>query len=331
VNRPVFIKTAGVKKQGEPMLKYVLKRLGMSIPILIAVLTLVFIIIRIVPGDPAMVVLGDQASAEALEALRAKMGLNVPLIEQYFTFLLGTLRGDLGLSLLSGKPVLDEVMTVLPYTIDLTIAGVIIGIVFGVPLGVLTAVYRNSVTDYIIRVLSLFGLSFPAFYSAILLILVFSIQFQLFPVISDPDLSNYSQRIQHLILPAFNLGLIMVAYITRSTRSSMLEVLREDYVRTAKAKGVPRLVVIFRHALKNALIPIVTVIGLYLGVLIGNSVLTEIVFNRPGLGKLILDALSERDYTLLQGVMVIYAFIIVVVNLITDLTYGFVDPRVKHQ
>ena len=313
------------------MLKYVLKRLGMSIPILIAVLTLVFIIIRIVPGDPAMVVLGDQASAEALEALRAKMGLNVPLIEQYFTFLLGTLHGDLGFSLLSGRPVLDEVMTVLPYTIDLTIAGVFIGVVFGVPLGVLTAVYRNSVTDYIVRVLSLFGLSLPAFYSAILLILLFAIQFQLFPVISDPDLSNYGQRIEHLILPAFNLGLIMVAYITRSTRSSMLEVLREDYVRTARAKGVPRFVVISRHALKNALIPIVTVIGLYLGVLIGNSVLTEIVFNRPGLGKLILDALSERDYTLLQGVMVIYAFIIVVVNLITDLTYGFVDPRVKHQ
>jgi ABC-type dipeptide/oligopeptide/nickel transport system permease component len=222
-------------------------------------------------------------------------------------------------------------MTVLPYTIDLTIAGVVIGVVFGVPLGVLTAVYRNSVTDYIIRVCSLFGLSFPAFYSAILLILIFSIQFSFFPVISDPDLSNYSQRLHHLVLPALNLGLIMVAYITRSTRSSMLEVLREDYVRTAKAKGVPRLVVITRHALKNALIPIVTVIGLYLGVLIGNSVLTEIVFNRPGLGKLILDALSERDYPLLQGVMVIYAFIIVVVNLITDLTYGFVDPRVKHQ
>ncbi len=313
------------------MLKYVLKRLGMSIPILIAVLTLVFIIIRIVPGDPAMVVLGDQASAEALAALRTKRGLDVPLIEQYFTFLSGAFRGDLGTSLLSGRAVLDEVMTVLPYTVDLTIAGVLIGVVFGVPLGVLTAVYRNSVTDYIIRVFSLLGLSFPAFYSAILLIIVFSIQFNMFPVISDPDLSNYGQRFRHLVLPATNLGLIMVAYITRSTRSSMLEVLREDYVRTAKAKGVPRLVVITRHALKNALIPIVTVIGLYLGVLIGNSVLTEIVFNRPGLGKLILDALSERDYTMLQGVMVVYAFIIVIVNLITDLTYGLVDPRVKHQ
>jgi len=313
------------------MLQYVLKRLAMAIPILVAVLTLVFIIIRIVPGDPAMVVLGDQASAEALAALRTKMGLDVPLIEQYFTFLSGVFRGDLGTSLLSGRAVLDEVMTVLPYTVDLTIAGVLIGIIFGVPLGVLTAVYRNSVTDYIIRVFSLIGLSFPAFYSAILLIIVFSIQFRIFPVISDPDLSNYGQRLQHLVLPALNLGLIMVAYITRSTRSSMLEVLREDYVRTAKAKGVPRLVVITRHALKNALIPVVTVIGLYLGVLIGNSVLTEIVFNRPGLGKLILDALSERDYTMLQGVMVIYAFIIVIVNLITDLTYGFVDPRVKHQ
>ncbi|NOQ42470.1 MAG: ABC transporter permease subunit [Desulfuromusa sp.] len=313
------------------MLKYVLKRLAMAIPILVAVLTLVFIIIRIVPGDPAMVVLGDQASAEALAALRTKMGLDVPLIEQYFTFLSGVFRGDLGTSLLSGRAVLDEVMTVLPYTVDLTIAGVLIGVIFGVPLGVLTAVYRNSVTDYIIRVFSLIGLSFPAFYSAILLIIVFSIQFRIFPVISDPDLSDYGQRLRHLVLPAANLGLIMVASITRSTRSSMLEVLRAAYVRTAKAKGVPRLVVITRHALKNALIPVVTVIGLYLGVLIGNSVLTEIVFNRPGLGKLILDALSERDYTMLQGVMVIYAFIIVIVNLITDLTYGFVDPRVKHQ
>ncbi len=313
------------------MLKYVLKRLAMAVPILIAVLTLVFIIIRIVPGDPAMVVLGDQASAEALATLRTQMGLDVPLIQQYLTFLSGIFHGDLGTSLLSGRAVLDEVMTVLPYTADLTIAGVLIGVIFGVPLGVLTAVYRNTVTDYVIRVFSLLGLSFPAFYSAILLILVFAIQFRIFPVISDPDLSDYPQRLRHLALPALNLGLIMVAYITRSTRSSMLEVLREDYVRTAKAKGVPRLVVITRHALKNALIPVVTVIGLYLGVLIGNSVLTEIVFNRPGLGKLILDALSERDYTMLQGVMVVYAFIIVLVNLITDLTYGFVDPRVKHQ
>ncbi|MCK5916646.1 MAG: ABC transporter permease, partial [Deltaproteobacteria bacterium] len=212
------------------MLKYVLKRLAMALPILVAVLTLVFILIRIVPGDPAMAILGDQASAEALEAMRQKLGLNAPLIQQYFEFVWGALRGDLGNSLLSGRPVLTEVMAVLPYTIDLTIAGVLVGVVFGIPLGVCTAVYRNSFPDYVVRVGSLFGLSFPAFYSAILLILVFSIQFSIFPVISDPDLSNWGQRLHHLVLPALNLGLIMTAYITRSTRSSMLEVLREDYV-----------------------------------------------------------------------------------------------------
>lgn len=313
------------------MLKYVLKRLGLAVPTLIAVLTLVFVIIRIAPGDPAMVILGDQASAEALEALRVKLGLNEPLIKQYFDFLFCIFRGDLGTSLLSGRPVMREVLDVLPYTIDLTVAGVLLGIVFGIPLGVLSAIYRNSALDYFTRTSSLLGLSFPAFYSAILLILAFSIAVDWFPVISDPDLSNYGQRLYHLILPAINLGLIMTAYITRATRSSMLEVLREDYVRTAKAKGVPGAVILFRHALKNALIPIITVIGLYMGVLIGNSVLTEIVFNRPGLGKLIIAALDERDYTLLQGLMVVYAIIIVIVNLVTDLTYGFVDPRVKQQ
>ena len=313
------------------MLKYILKRLGMAVPILIAVLTVVFIIIRVAPGDPALVILGDQASQEALEALRTKLGLDRPLIEQYSDFLFSALKGDLGNSLLSGRSVIEEVKDVLPYTIDLTIAGVLVGIIIGIPFGVLTAIYRNSFIDYIARTLSLLGLSFPAFYSAILLILVFSIQVGWFPVISDPDLSNYPERIHHLILPAINLGLIMTAYITRASRASMLEVLGEDYIRTAKAKGVPGIVVLFNHALKNALIPIITVIGLYLGVLIGNSVLTEIVFNRPGLGKLILAALNERDYTLLQGLMVVYAFIIVVVNLATDLTYGFIDPRIRAQ
>ena len=313
------------------MLKYTLKRLGLAVPTLIAVLTLVFIIIRVAPGDPAMVILGDQASQEALEALRTKLGLNQPLITQYTDFLFAIFKGDLGHSLLSGRSVLREVIDVLPYTIDLTVAGVMLGVIVGIPLGVLTAIYRNSIIDYITRTFSLLGLSFPAFYSAILLILAFSIQFQWFPVISDPSLSNYGERLHHLVLPAINLGLIMMAYITRATRSSMLEVLGEDYIRTAKAKGLPGVVILFRHALKNALIPIITVIGLYLGVLIGNSVLTEIVFNRPGLGKLIQDALNERDYTLLQGLMVVYAFIIVIVNLMTDLTYGFADPRVKNQ
>ena len=312
------------------MIKFILKRFLLAIPTLLAVLTIVFLIARVIPGDPAAVILGDSASREALDNLRQRLGLNQPLSRQYIGFITDALKGNLGKSLVSGTSVMKEVMNVLPYTIDLTIAGVIIGVVFGVPLGVLTAVYRNSAIDFVTRIASLLGLSFPAFYSAILLIIVFALQLGWFPVLSSGDLSNPVERLHHLILPGVNLGLIMVAYVTRATRSSMLEVLREDYIRTAKAKGLPGVVILFRHAIRNALIPIITVIGLYLGVLVGNSVLTEIVFNRPGLGKLIIGALNQRDYSMLQGLMVVYGFIIVLTNLITDLTYGFSDPRVKY-
>ena len=312
------------------MIKFILKRFLLAIPTLLAVLTIVFLIARVIPGDPAAVILGDSASREALDNLRQRLGLNQPLSRQYIGFITDALKGNLGKSLVSGTPVMKEVMNVLPYTIDLTIAGVIIGVVFGIPLGVLTAVYRNSAIDFVTRIASLLGLSFPAFYSAILLIIVFALQLGWFPVLSSGDLSNPVERLHHLILPGVNLGLIMVAYVTRATRSSMLEVLREDYIRTAKAKGLPGVVILFRHAIRNALIPIITVIGLYLGVLVGNSVLTEIVFNRPGLGKLIIGALNQRDYSMLQGLMVVYGFIIVLTNLITDLTYGFSDPRVKY-
>ena len=205
------------------------------------------------------------------------------------------------------------------------------GVILGLPLGVFSAVFRNSAADYGVRIMSLLGLSFPAFYSGILLLLAFAVYLGWFPVISDPDMGNLGERLYMLVLPAMNLGLIMMAYVVRSSRSSLLETLGEDYIRTAKAKGLPGFIILYKHALKNALIPVITIVGLYLGVLVGNSVLTEIVFNRPGLGKLILSALDERDYSLLQGLMVIYAFIIVLVNLITDLTYGMVDPRIRKQ
>lgn len=313
------------------MFRYTILRLLSTIPTLVAAVTIIFVVIRIVPGDPAIAILGDNASAAAIEALRERLGLNSPLYEQYFGFLLGAVRGDLGNSLVSGKPVWGDVWTVLPYTIDLTIASIIIGVVFGIPLGIISALHRNAALDYVMRILSLLGLSFPTFVTAILLILAFSIGLGWFPVISEGDLRDPIDRIRNLVLPAFSLGLIMVAYITRATRSSMLEVLGEDYIRTAKAKGVSSRAIVLRHALRNALIPIVTVVGLYLGILIGNSVLVEIVFNRPGLGKLIVGALDARDYNMLQGLMVVYAFLIVLINLITDLAYGLCDPRVKYR
>ena len=313
------------------MLGYVVKRLLLAVPTLFAVLTIVFVLARVLPGDPAQTILGDQATQEALENMRHRLGVDKPIAAQYVEFLIDAVQGKWGTSLVTGKPVVDEVRNVLPYTIELTVTSIIVGALIGVPLGTWSAIHRNRWIDYLARMGSLLGLSFPAFVSAILLLLAFAIELRWFPVISAGRLDDPVERLRNLALPAINLGIIMAAYVTRVTRSSMLEVLGEDYIRTARAKGVPRRAIVWRHALRNALIPVVTVVGLYLGILIGNSVLTEIVFNRPGLGKLMVSALNQRDYTVLQGMMVVYAFVIVIVNLLTDLTYGFIDPRVKRQ
>jgi peptide/nickel transport system permease protein/glutathione transport system permease protein len=311
------------------MLYFIARRLLAAVPTLWAVLTLVFVIVRIVPGDPALVILGDQATPEAAAAVRARLGLDQPLWEQYVTFLSRAVTGDFGTSMVTNRPIVDEVAAVLPHTIDLTLAAMLFGIVFGVPLGIWAALHRNRFIDVSARILSLLGLSFPVFVSGIFALLLFSLHWPLFPVISAANLSDFGDRLYKLVLPAATLGLIMAAYITRVTRSAMLASLSEDYIRTARAKGVPWRRVVWVHGLRNASIPIVTVVGLYVGILIGNSVLTEIVFNRPGLGKVIVGALNQRDYTMLQGLMVIYCFLIVVVNAITDLLYGVLDPRVQ--
>ena len=311
------------------MTKYVLQRLFSTIPTLFGVLTIVFVIIRIAPGDPALAILGDNASQDALNAFRERLGLNESLPVQYWNFLNDLATGHLGVSMVTGTPVIDAITEVLPFTLELAFGAIVVGVIIGVPLGILSALWRNRWIDDILRVISLLGLSFPAFLTAIVLILWFAIEWPIFPAISSPTNGGLWSQLYHLILPALSLGLIMVAYIMRSARAAMLDVLGEDYIRTARAKGVARHRLIFRHALRNALIPIVTVIGLYFGLLIGNAVLTEIIFNRPGLGKLIVLSLNQRDYTTLQGLMVVSAFVIVVVNLLTDLCYALVDPRVK--
>lgn len=311
------------------MIRYAIRRLLLAIPTLFAMLTVVFVLVRLVPGDAAVAMLGDRASAATLAALRAQLGLDQPIGVQYLRFLSDALHGDFGRSLSSGLTVMQEVAQVLPYTLELTLAAMIIGIVLGLPLGTFAALCRNRWPDYASRLVSLLGLSFPGFVSAILLLLAFAVWLQWLPVMSRAA-SDPLTHLRNLVLPALNLGLIMTAYITRVTRSSMLEVLGEDYIRTARAKGVRPVSMILRHGLRNALIPIVTVVGLYFGTLIGNSVLTEIVFTRPGLGKLILGALQARDYTLLQGLMVIFATFIVLVNTVTDLIYALVDPRVSY-
>ncbi len=311
------------------MILFILRRLLAAIPTLLAVLTLVFVLVRIVPGDPAVAILGDRATPDAVAALDAKLGLDKPIWQQYASFIGQSLTGDFGRSMVTNRPILTDVAAVLPHTIDLTVAAVLIGTLVGVPAGVWAALYRNRAIDIAARMLSLIGLSFPVFVSGVFLLLAFALHWHIFPVIGNANLADPVDRLTKLVLPAITLGLVMAAYITRVTRSAMLQVLGEDYMRTARAKGVPWRRVVWRHGLRNAGLPVVTVVGLYFGILIGNSVLTEIVFNRPGLGKLIVSALNQRDYTMLQGLMVVYCFMIVLVNLMTDLTYGFIDPRVK--
>ena len=310
---------------------FALRRLALAVPTLLLLLPAIFVLVRLVPGDPAAVILGDQASQSALAALRSKLGLDQPIAVQYLVFLGNMLTGHLGQSLTTGHSVIEEVLSVLPSTLELTFAAMIVALLLGLPLGVVAAVNRNGWLDYVGRLVSLIGLSFPAFVSGILLLLVFGIELGWFPVLgSSAGSGSIGDEIRSLTLPAFNLGLIMMAYVMRVTRASMLGVLGEDYIRTARAKGVRPFRLVMRHALRNSLIPVVTVVGLYTGTLIGNSVLTEIIFNRPGLGKLILGALDARDYTLLQGLMVMFGICVVVVNALTDVAYGLIDPRVRY-
>lgn len=313
------------------MIPYIIRRVLIAIPTLLIVLTITFVLIRIAPGDPAEVRLGDYASKEAVEALRREMGLNRPIWIQYLDTLKGLLQGDFGRSMVNGRPISKDLKRCLPYTLELTLVGIIFGAVFGIPTGVYTALKRNTLADYIGRTLSLGGLSFPTFYLGILLMLAFAIKIPIFPVVGGGDLSNLGNNLYHLFLPGLTLGLIMTAYVTRMTRSSVLNILNEDYVRTARAKGLTERKVIYIHLLRNALLTITALIGIYAIVLIGGSVMVEIVFSRPGLGKMMIGALKQRDYTTLQAVMITFTSFVVLINLITDLTYGFIDPRVRYK
>ena len=313
------------------MVNLIFRRVLFTIPIAIAVFTLIFLLVRVAPGDPAVAVLGDYASKEAVDALRTKMGLDKSLWHQYTSALFGICRGDLGRSLVSGMPIVTEIKTALPFTLQLAFGAVLIGLALGIPLGIFTAVYRDGIGDYIGRIVSLAGLSIPSFFLAILLMFLFCIHFPWFPVVGGGDSSDLADILYHLFLPALTLGLIMMAYVTRVTRSTMLNTLQEDYVRTARSKGISEILVILKHAFPNALVPIVSITGVNVIVLISSSVMIEIVFSRPGLGRLLVGAMKQSDYVTLQSVMVIYAAMVIIINLITDLTYGIVDPRIRYE
>lgn len=312
------------------MLAYCIRRSLWALPTMFAVLLFIFVVMRVLPGDPAYAILGDEAPPEALDQFRRNWGLDQPLPQQFAIYMSGLLTGDLGLSMANRQPILPQLLRAMPYTLDLTIAGSAIGLLFGIPLGVFTARHRNSSVDYVGRIISLAGLSVPSFYLGILLIFFLSFKYQWFPVIGGGDLSDPWSRLYHLVLPALSVGLSQTAYITRVTRSSFLDVINADFVQTARAKGLRERPVMFKHALRNALVPVVSVAGIYVGILIGSSILVTIVFNRPGLGKLMVGAISTHDYTMLQSIMAFYAGIIVIVNLLTDLAYGLVDPRIRY-
>jgi ABC-type dipeptide/oligopeptide/nickel transport system permease component len=304
------------------LFNYTIRRLLFGVLIVFAVVTIIFFIIRLMPGDPAISALGENATEDSIRMLREKWGLNLPLWEQYYNYLVGLVHGDMGYSYSTSRPVIELVKNAFPFTIELSMGSLFFAIIIGIPLGIITSIKRNTIIDYLGRLLSLMGISTPAFFMGILLMLLLSVRFKLFPSMGAGSLS-------HLVLPAFAGGIGIASYLTRLTRSAILNISRELYVTTARSKGLPEKVVIYKHVLRNALVTVITFLGVYTIVTLGGTVIIEQVFSRPGLGRLIVAAALQRDYMLLQGVLLVYAVIVIFVNVITDLIYAFIDPRIR--
>jgi ABC-type dipeptide/oligopeptide/nickel transport system permease component len=291
--------------------------------------TLIFFAIRVVPGDPAEAVLGHQSTLEGLATLRRQMGLDQSLWVQYVQMLGKLVQGDLGLSLVVGQPITQMILQVAPFTTLVVVGALLIGVGIGIPLGIAAATARNSPIDYAARLLSLTGLVIPGFVIGILLMLPFSVWLGWFPVVGGGERGDWGSLLRFAVLPSTAGGVGIAAYLTRLTRSVVLELLREDYVRTARAKGLSERWILYKHVLRNALIPIVTFIGFYAIIMIGDSIAIEIVFSRPGFGRLILGGLAQRDYVLLQSVLLTYVLLAVLINFVVDILYTWIDPRVR--
>lgn len=306
------------------MHKYVLKRILLLIPVLLGVSLLVFAIMSLTPGDPAQLILGENAPKEAVLKLREEMGLNDPFFIQYLRFVKNAILGDFGRSYTTGREVFGEIFARFPNTFILAILGIIISVCIGIPIGIISATRQYSFLDSFSMIIALLGVSMPVFWLGLMLILMFSVKLGWLP-------SGGFDGFKSIILPAVTLGVGSAAIITRMTRSSMLEVIRQDYIRTARAKGVAEKVVINKHALKNALIPIITVVGLQFGNLLGGAVLTESVYSWPGVGRLMVDAIRQKDTPTVLAAVVFLAAAFSVVNLLVDILYAYVDPRIKSQ
>lgn len=310
---------------------YLLKRIVSLLPVLLVVAVVDFIIIHLTPGDPASVILGAQATEEELTKLREQLGLNLPIYTRFFQWIVGLLHGDLGWSIFMDKPVTEAIWEHLGPTLSLTVMAETIAILFAIPLGVMAANRRGSWMDQSFMTFALLGISLPSFWIGLNLILLFAVQLNWLPAAGyQPMSSGLINHYKYLIMPAISLGIMQVALVARMTRSSMLEVLNENYIRTAEAKGLKMWIVTYKHALRNAFIPILTVIGLSFATLIGGAVVTETVFNIPGIGKLIVNSVLRRDYEVIQGTVLMIAASYVFINLIVDLLYAYIDPRVRY-
>jgi ABC-type dipeptide/oligopeptide/nickel transport system permease component len=304
------------------MHRYLIRRLLLTIPVLLGVATLVFSLIHFIPGDPAQAMLGEGAAPEDVALLRERLGLDRPLLVQYGSFLQGVVRGDLGVSLRNDQPVLQQILERMPATAELALASMAVAVLIALPLGIIAAVWRGTAVDYSAMTLSLVGISVPNFWLGPLLAIVFAVELGWLPVGGRGTLA-------HLVLPAATLGAALAAILARMTRASLLEELREPYVLAARAKGVSRTRAVLHHALRNSLIPIVTILGLQFGVVLTGAVITETIFAWPGIGRLLIQSISFRDYPTVQGCVLLIAVTYVGVNLITDLTYFFLDPRIR--
>ena len=301
---------------------FLLRRLLLLIPVLWGVATLVFLLLHFIPGDPVDLMLGDSALGTDRESLRNQLGLNDPLIVQYLRYFGDLLQGDWGTSLFSKKPVFEEIMERVPATMELMLGAMVVTILVAMPLGLIAAVNKGTWIDQGAMIFSLLGVSIPNFWLGPMLILLFSIHFDLLPV-------NERGGLEHLILPALTLGTSLASILARITRSSVVETLQAEYIRTARSKGISELRILFRHALRNALIPIVTVIGLQIGVLLSGAIITEAIFDWPGLGNLLISAINSRNYPLVQGCVLFIAGSYIMVNLVIDLLYAYLDPRIR--
>jgi peptide/nickel transport system permease protein len=330
---------------------YIIRRVLSLIPTLLGVSIIVFLFLRMIPGDPALALTGEHATEANVERIREEFGLNKPLHEQYLTYMGKVLRGDLGRSILSRRPIMDEIRVRFPATIELSVCALTVALVVGVPAGIISATRRNSIFDNVAMVGSLLGISMPIFWLGLMLNWFFAVQLGWLPSVTRLDAGIELQRItnllivdsiltgnaeallnaiQHLILPAIALGTIPMAIIARMTRSAMLEVLEQDYMRTARAKGLVERVVIMRHALKNALLPVITIVGLQVGVLLSGAVLTETIFAWPGIGRWLYLSILSRDYPIIQGMALFVTILFLVVNLLVDVSYALVDPRIRY-